>query len=319
MRRNTNQEHIEGYVYSHDLVIKTVQNSESANYGKEFISGNVEVAVDDALLNVIPVHFTYVTETTAKGSKNATFSNLKKIIDNDMTVVKVGIQDAQKIKIDTALSLNDFYTQDDRLVSTKVNEGGFVTLINGELAPENERNTFTMDMLITGITSVDADPEKNIEKPYITIKGAVFNFRNELLPTDFKCDNAQGMKFFEDLGVTNAEPVYTKIWGKINCETKTRVVTEESAFGEAAVQTYERKVKEWVVTGTSKVPYDFGDEEVMTAEEVQKAAQDRETKLAEVKARSEEYRAQKAAGTTPVATKPAAGPKPVAKAGGFSF
>ena len=36
MRKNTNQEHIEGYVYSHDLVVKTVQNAESKNYGKEF-------------------------------------------------------------------------------------------------------------------------------------------------------------------------------------------------------------------------------------------------------------------------------------------
>lgn len=317
MRKNTNQEHIEGYVYSHDLVVKTVQNAESKNYGKEFISGNVEVAVDEDTLNVIPVHFTYVTEETASGKKNATYANLKKIIDNDMTVVKVGKDEAYKVRIDTALGLNDFYTQDDRLVSTKVNEGGFVSFVNGEMSPENERNTFTMDMLITGVTSTEADPEKNIEKPFVTIKGAVFNFRNELLPVDFKCDNPAGMKHFEDLGVTNAEPVYTKVWGKINCETKTRTVTEESAFGEAAVQTYERKVKEWVVTGTSKVPYDFGDEEVMTAEEVQKAAQDRETKLAEVKARNEEYKMQKAAGTT--AAPAASGPKPVAKAGGFTF
>ncbi len=318
MRKNLNQEHIEGYVYSHDLVVKQVANTESANYGKDFISGNIEVAVDNDLLNVIPVHFTYVTETTSKGSKNATYANLKKIIDDDMTVVKVGKEEAYKVKIDTALGLNDFYTQDDRLVSTRVNEGGFVSFVNGELAEESKRNVFNMDMLITGVTSIEADPEKNIDKPYVMVKGAVFNFRNELLPVEFKCNNPAGMKHFEDLGVTNAEPVYTKIWGTINCETKTRTVTEESAFGEAAVQTYERKVKDWVITGTSKVPYDFGDEEVMTAEEVQKAAQDRETKLAEIKARNEEYKMSKAAGTTAPA-KPAAGPKPVANKGGFNF
>ena len=66
--------------------------------------------------------------------------------------------------------------------------------------------------------------------------------------------------------------------------------TEESAFGEAAVQTYERKSKEYTITGTSKVPYDFGTEEDvgkdnLTIEEVNKMIQDRQIKLAEIEER----------------------------------
>ena len=141
MRKAINTERIEGRVYQHNLVIKTVQNQTSANYGKEFISGNLEVAVDEAGLNVIPVHFTYVTETTSSGNKNATYANLKKIIDDNKTWVSVGKDDAQKVRVDTAIALNDFYTQDDTLVSVKTNEGGFVSLVN-DLCPENERNTF---------------------------------------------------------------------------------------------------------------------------------------------------------------------------------
>ena len=80
MRKALNRERVEGRIYQHNLVIKTVQNQTSANYGKEFISGNLEVAVDEEGLNVIPVHFTYVVETTSSGAKNATYSNLKKII-----------------------------------------------------------------------------------------------------------------------------------------------------------------------------------------------------------------------------------------------
>ena len=82
MRKNTNTERIEGRIYQHDLVIKTVQNQASNNYGKEFISGNIEVAVDEAGLNVIPVHFTYVTELTSKEQVNKTYNVLKKIIEN---------------------------------------------------------------------------------------------------------------------------------------------------------------------------------------------------------------------------------------------
>jgi len=163
MRKAQNTERIEGRIYQHDLTVKQVQNQASENFGKDFIAGNIEVATDDEMLNVIKVHFTYVTETNKNGVKNATYATLKKIIDENKTWTSVGKENATKVRIDTALALNDFYTQDDRLVSTKVNEGGFVTIIS-DLGPENERNTFTTDMLITNVTRVEADPEKNIYK-----------------------------------------------------------------------------------------------------------------------------------------------------------
>lgn len=318
MKYKQNSERIEGRIYQHDLAIKTVQNQSSQNFGKEFIAGTLEVAVDDAGLNVIPVHFTYVTEVTSKGQTNRTFTVLKKIIDEGKTIVTDGMDEATKVRIDTALALNDFYTNDDSLVSIKTNEGGFVTIIN-ELSGENERNTFSADMVITGVTRVEADEEKNIKEDYVTVKGAIFNFRGDLLPLEFIVKNAGGMKYFEDLGASNSEPVYTKVWGRINCETKTTIVEEESAFGEAAVKKYERKTKEWVITGTAKVPYEFGDEEILTGEELTKAMQAREVMLADIKKRSEEYKAQKAAGNTNSAPKSQIGAKPAAKAGTFNF
>ena len=312
MRKAINTERIEGRIYQHNLTIKTVQNQTSANYGKEFISGNLEVAVDEAGLNVIPVHFTYVTEQTSSGKTNTTFTNLKRIIDEDNTWVKVGKDNALKVRIDTALALNDFYTQDGNLVSVKTNEGGFVSFVNGDLCPENERNTFAADMVITKVDRVEANPEKNIDEDYVTVRGAIFNFRNDLLPVDFTVRHKDGMKYFEDLGASNAEPVYTKVWGKIMCMTSISEVKEDSAFGESSVRTYERKEKEWTITGTAKVTYDFGDEKVLTADELKKAMQNRETMLAETKARSDEYRASKAA--TPAATATT-----VINNGGFNF
>lgn len=294
MKKMINTERIEGRIYQHNLVKKTVQNQASQNFGKEFISGNIEVAVDEEGLVVIPVHFTYVVETTNSGNKNATYTNLDKIINGGKTWVTDGKNEALKVRIDTALALNDFYTQDDRLVSTKVNEGGFVSIVS-DLGPENERNTFTTDMLITNVTRMEADPDKNIDKDYVIVKGAIFNFRNALLPVDFIVRNEEGMGYFEDLNASQNEPVFTKVWGRINCGSIANEVKEETAFGEEAVRTYERKIKEWIITGTSKVPYDFGDETILTAAEVQKAMQDRELMLADTKKRSDEYKAQKVA------------------------
>lgn len=321
MRKATNTERIEGRVYQHSLAVKTVQNQTSANYGKPFISGDLEVAVDEAGLNVIPVHFTYVVETTSNGSKNATYANLQKIIEGGKTWINNGKDEALKVRIDTAIALNDFYTQDGNLVSVKKNEGGFVSFVNGDLSLENERNTFTVDMVITSVKRTEKDEEKNIDADFVTVRGAIFNFRNDLLPVDFLVKNVDGMKYFEDLGVSGAEPIYTKVWGKINCGTILNEVKEDSAFGESSVRTYERKIREWVITGTAKVPYDFGDESVLTAEELTKAMQDRETMLAETKKRSEEYRANKSNADNAFGTPAAAttAPAPSTKAGTFSF
>jgi len=296
MRKPQNAERIEGRIYQHDLTIKQVQNQASENFGKDFIAGNIEVATDENCLNVIKVHFTYVTPTNKSGAENRTYKVLKQIIDENKTITSVGKDNATKVRIDTALALNDFYNQNNELVSAKTNEGGFVTIIN-ELGEEKERNRFTVDMVITNVTHVDKDPDKHIDEDYTSVKGAIFNFRNDLLPIEFKVKSAEGMKYFEDLGATNAEPIYTKVWGNIVSETSTTTQEVESAFGEPAVRTFKNTNKEWVITGTAKVPYDFGDENVLTVDELTKAFQDRQVYLADVKKRADEYKAGKAAST----------------------
>ena len=303
MRKPQNSERIEGRIYQHDLTVRQVQNQASDNFGKDFISGNLEVATDDEGLNVIKVHFTYVTETNKNGSKNNTFAALKKIIDENKTWTANGKDEAFKVRIDTALALNDFYNQNDELVSAKTNEGGFVTFIN-ELGEPAERNRFSVDMVITGVKVEDKDSQGNDITPYAIVRGAIFNFRNDLLPMDFKVKNDKGIEYFEGLGASNSNPIYTKVWGNIISETSTTTREVESAFGEAAVTTYKNTNKEWVITGTAKVPFDFGDENILTADELTKAMQNRQVYLADVKKRADEYKMNRAAGTTsaPAAT-----------------
>jgi hypothetical protein len=298
MKKNINTETIIGRVYQHDLKIKTVQNQKSDNFGKEFITGTLDVAVDEDGLNVISTHYTFVTETTKSGSKNQTYAALKKIIEEGKVWIADGKDQAMMVKLDTALALNDFYDKEGNLVAAKRNEGGFVTFVN-TLPEESERNKFTFDMVVTSVKTVEADPERNIEEPYDIIKGAIFNFRNDLLPVELVIRNSNGMDYFEGLEASSKDPVYTKLWGRINSLTIKKEYKEESAFGEASVRTVERKSKEWLVTGTAKIPYDFGDESVMTVEELTKAMQDREVHLAEVKKNAEEYAATRAATLTP--------------------
>lgn len=321
MRKNVNTEHIEGRIYQHSLELKTVKNQASANFGKTFIGGTIEVAVDEAGMNVIPVDFTYVVETTKNGGKNKTYSELMKIIESGKTWMADGPELATKVSIDTALALNDFCVNDGNeytMVSQKINQGGFVTIVSALKEDEALRNTFKTDMLITNVSRVDANPENNIEEDFVKVRGAVFDFRNSLLPVEFVVKNPAGMAYFEDLEASNANPIYTQVWGRINHATESFKKQVDSAFGAPAVDIKERKIREWIITGTLKVPYDFGDEKVMTMEEVVKASQDRETYLADVKKRRVEYDAQKTTASAPVANFGVPTPS-VAPTGKFSF
>ena len=317
--KNINTAHIEGRVYQHSLALKTVQNQQSANFGKQFINGTIEIAVDEAGMEVIPVEYVYVTETTSKGGQNKTYAALLNIIQNGKTVMADGMEAATKVSIDTATDLNDFVAQDGSMVSQQIFNGGFVEIV-GNLKPEGQRTSFKTDMVITNISHIDADAEKMIDADYTTVRGVIFNFRNAILPVEFVVKNPLGMGYFESLEVSNAAPLFTTVWGNLNFVPKAVQRVEESAFGEAAVTTFKRKVKEWVITGANKLPHDFGDESVMTMDDLVKASQAREVYLADVKKKREEYMAQKNA-AAPSAFGATAAPTPMAAVtpGAFKF
>ena len=120
-----NTEKIIGRVYSHKLEQKTVKNEASANYGKPFIAGTVEIAVDEEGLNVIPVHFTYETGE----SKKETYDALKLILESNKVWTAVGKDDAIKVRIDTTLSVNDFIARDS-ITAPSINISGSLTAEN---------------------------------------------------------------------------------------------------------------------------------------------------------------------------------------------
>lgn len=293
MRKNLNTVHIEGRVYQHTLGIKKVKNQSSANFGKPYIGGTLEVATDEEGLNIIPVEFTFVTELTKQGKENRTYTALKTIIEAGKTWITDGPEAATKVSIDTSFALNDFVAKDGNMVSLKELNGGFVSIVSALKPNVKERNRFKLDVLITNIATIEADPEKHIDEDYMTVRGAAFDFKNALLPIDFVV-RSEGVKkhfeSFDDLSV--AQPLYTQVYGTLNYK-KVTYTEEVETFGEAIVDTHERKVREWEITAGTKVPYDFGDESVMTPEEVMKASQDRQIYLAEKKRQREEYLEQK--------------------------
>lgn len=310
MKKMINTTHIEGLVYDHKLE-KKVSGDTSKNPGTEFINGILNVATDDKGMNVVPVHFSYVTATTSKGGTNNTYNALARIIDENPSVVKVGRDNAMKVRIDSAVGLNEFFAdlKDEKPVCAKRNEGGFVHIVNEIDEDEKKRSYFETDMLITGVRDVEADLERNLPAK-VVVMGYAFDFRNALLPVEYSVLNENGMKYFQKLDCSPANPTFTKVWGRQISQTIKTEITEESAFGEASVRIRETTNRDFVITGTSKVPYMWDDDSTITAMEMKKALQDREIYLAGVKKRQEDYQNSKnngAAAKTAMANTAASG------------
>lgn len=296
MMKVKNECHIEGYLYEHNLE-KKVSGEKSKNPGTEFISGTISIATDENILNIVPIHFTYVTALTASGKPNATFATLSNIVDGTYdTVMNSGKDNAAKIRVDSAIGLNEFYSDrngQEELVSTKRNEGGFVHLVTDGLVDDvKNRNTFKCDMLITNVRHIDADEEKNLPEKAI-VRGAIFDFRKSLLPVEFTAVNPGAINYFEGLDASNSNPVFTQIWGRQVSETVVRTITEESAFGDPHVREVKSNRKDWVITGARPEPYEWDDESTLTAAEVNEAGKERELMLAALKQRQDEYKASK--------------------------
>ena len=292
-----NETHIEGLLYEHKLEMK-VSGENSKNPGTEFIAGTIHIATDDACLNVVPVHFTYVTATTKNGGPNNTFNALKRIIDGAPCVTKDGKDNAMMLRCDSAIGLNEFYSDrngQSELVSAKRNEGGFVHIVTDKLDDdEKKRSTFTADMLITGTRDVEANPDRGTVAKLI-LKGYIFDFRKALLPIEFSVTNENGMKYFSKLECSERHPVFTKVWGRQVSQTTYREIVEESAFGDASVKMVPNSNKDFIITGTAKEQYVWDDEDGITAAELTEALQNREVYLATVKKRQEDYQNSKKA------------------------
>lgn len=301
MKKMINTCRIAGYLYEHKLEIRE-SGPNSKKPGTRFIMGTIDIATDEACTNIVPVHFTYVTATTAKGATNATYTTLANIIDGKYgSVMGNGKENAVKLRIDSALALNEFYTERDgkeELVSAKRNEGGFVHVAEVLEEDENNRNTFKCDMLITGVREVEADPERNLPAKAI-VRGAIFDFRNTLMPVEFSATNPNAISYFLGLEASNSNPTFTCVWGRQISETIVKEIRTESAFGEDEIREVKNTRKDFVITGAAREPYAWDEEGSLTAAEVAEAIAARETYLATIKARQDEYKASKNAPVTP--------------------
>lgn len=294
----TNKVHVEGYLYEHKLEEK-VSGPNSKNPGTEFVNGTISIATDDEMLNVVQVHFSYVTAVTKNGSANATFNVLKSIINGKIgNVMEHGKENAGKLRVDTAIDLNEWYDtkNDNQLVSVKRNEGGFVHQTSELAENEDQRSTFDVDMVITGVKRLEADPDKESPEK-VVVRGYIFDFRKAVMPVEFSVYEphapAAALDYFEGLGATGKSPIFTRVQGKQISRTVVKKKEEESAFGGTIIKETRTSQRDFVINWAAVEPYEWDTEEGILASELAEALAQREVALADIKKRQDEYRASK--------------------------
>lgn len=295
MKKMINKVHIEGWVYDHKLTSK-VAGEKAKNPGVTFINGTVDIATDDNCLNIVTIHYSYVTPVTKQNKPNATFNALNSILTDNKTVVKVGKENAVKVRADTSIGLNEFYSDrsgKEELVSAKRNEGGFIHIITDALSEKDtDRNNWEADTVITKVREIEADPERNLPAK-VVISGYMFDFKNALLPVDVVAYKESAQNYFLGLEASESNPTFIKLKGQQVSQVIIRTVTEESAFGdEPDVKEFKNTVREFVVTGALP-PYEWDSEESITAQEMKEALASREITKAEIKQRQDEYNASR--------------------------
>lgn len=276
-----NRVSVRGYVFSHTLQER--ESTSEKTKGQKYIFGNVNIATDEELINVIPISF-FVNEKTAKGTTNATFTNLRQIIEE----FQESNPKAMRVRVDGSVDVNDFYNREGELVSAKRVRGSFLHFLNANEEIGDNPAYFETEAFFQSC----AEKEGNQGNPYLELKGFVFNYRGDVLPVSFTSSSEAGMNFFDNCGISTSEPYFGKVWGNI---VSTVVEVEKEAddssvgFGTQVVQPTTRTFRTWEIIGAN-VPAEL-DESTVTIAEVAAKIQERDGRLAELKTRTDERNA----------------------------
>lgn len=303
MKKMINRTLVEGYLYDSKLEEKTYKET-AKRPGAKYIQGTVDIATDEDLTNIISVHYSFISEPLPddKPMMRARYETLANIMNGTVkSVMNSDKEHAAKLSLSSAVSLLEFPTDRngvEEMVSAKRNEGGFISAAT-KLRSEDDRNTFDVDIIITGARRIEGDEERELPEK-VVISGYIFDYFGAIMPVEFSALGAGAMNYFENLEPTKKNPVFTRVKGHQISTTVIRKIVEKSAFGDDRVREVQNSRKDWVVDWAQEDEYEFDTEDTITAEEIKKALSEREIRLADMKNRRKN--ASNAIAETPAAT-----------------
>jgi len=270
MKQMTNEINLQGYVFSiggrnGELYHGTVNNPESKMNGVDYINGSLNIATDEEGTNIVPVRFNFVTPTFSKsGKENPAWVVLNDIENGNKTWEDQGKDGAYKIRLTCSASSNPFVGNDGKMTDRPSINVNFAHPANNGFN-ENQRNTFKFDMVVVNFAMREVEDGDD----YGVINGYVFDsYRKEATPVSLVVRMPEAISYFEGLDASTANPVFQTVWGNIVSTTIRKEQEVESAFGAPQITYTTSTQREWIVTGAATEPGNFGDEAIITEDEL---------------------------------------------------
>ena len=260
------------------------------------IGGSIKVRVTQMLNGEkveldIPVYM-FANKLTNKGTANPAYASIERVMNEYKSIAAVGIDAADRIRITGAqIRMNEYYGQNGNLNSYPRINASFVTKIT-DLSKYNPEATFSA---IFAIGSMGYETDKDgVEIPNrYKIRGIMPQYGGSVDVIDF---------FATSPNVIDAVSSYweqgdtVKINGKLNFTSKTEEKIVEVDFGEPRIERKTISVSELIITGGSQTPLegDFA----FDMDEIHNALEDRQARLAELKAKQKAKESKTAPKTT---------------------
>lgn len=247
---------MKGRLYAHNLEVKDFDKGEA-------ITGTVSLEVD-ANGTVVDISV-FARPTFNSGKRNGTYDILDDMMaGNYKTVVNDGdeadwLSMTGNIDVSYYPAKNGGGDEEFGLSRGQRIRGGF---INPNKKHEY-KNRWTMDLMITQVTEVEADTEKNLPRMARVNGYFVDSYNERLMEASFQARKPQAIDYLLGLPVSFTDPYFVSIWGEQ--QIVKRVVVKKSAFGDDEVKEFDNK--SWVITGMATEPYEFGEKSAITREE----------------------------------------------------
>ena len=258
----------------------------------ESIGGHIIVKVTQKISGeekelAIPVHM-FASKLTNKGTPNPAYESIKKVMDEYVSIAasENGEDGADRVRITSgSVRMNEYYSQDGRLISFPRVNASFVSRINkADCKPEA---TYTAEFVVANKAEeiVNDEPTGRYRIDAIIPQ---YGGKVDVVPM-----------YAQSTGVIDAVSTYwnvcetVKANGRLDFSATTETIIEEVDFGEPIEKTRTINKSDLIITGGSQEPLE-GDFAFDNAE-IQSALADRKVRLEAQKDKDMSRAASKAA------------------------
>lgn len=219
------------------------------------VKGEISVEVD-ADGTVVKLRF-YVNEITNAGKVNRTYGVLESMLAGNYQTVVADGDDASWMAFTGSIDVSYFKGRENNdLIRSQKLRGGFVN----ENKKKEYCNKWKLDLIITDVTEVEEDLEKQLDR-FVKVGGyLVDDYRERVMEVEVQARSDKSMDYIlGNITPTQDNPYFVSTWGQI--QRLSRLVTRKNAFGEDDTEEYQ--TLKFTISGMNPECYDIGEENVL--------------------------------------------------------